>query len=78
LADEAFKAMITVFWEMASDLTKHNASLVYGALYAAHPQETQLAVLMMVTVGCYALPDSEGGRFFRGLMRVLRDMIEDR
>ncbi|KAH9313725.1 hypothetical protein KI387_022352, partial [Taxus chinensis] len=54
------------------------ASINYGDMYAAHPEETRLAVLMMVGIGCYALPDSEGGRFPRELMGVLEDMIEDR
>ncbi|KAH9287719.1 hypothetical protein KI387_031836, partial [Taxus chinensis] len=76
--DGTFEEMIGVFREMANELTKHNMSLVYRMMYVAHPHETWLSVLMMVTVGCYAQPDSEDSHFPRGLMGVLQDMIEER
>ncbi|KAH9327802.1 hypothetical protein KI387_043736 [Taxus chinensis] len=45
-------------------------------MYAAHPEETRLAVILMIAVGYYALPRAEGGRFPKALMCVIWEMIE--
>ena len=45
-------------------------------MYAVHPEETRLAVLLMIAVGYYALPRAEGGRFPKALMCVIWEMIE--
>ncbi|KAH9315803.1 hypothetical protein KI387_024430, partial [Taxus chinensis] len=46
-------------------------------MYRADRHETRLAVLMMIGITCFTLPDSEGGRFPRALMGVLLEMIEE-
>ncbi|KAH9287865.1 hypothetical protein KI387_031982, partial [Taxus chinensis] len=41
-----------------------------------HPEETRLAVILMIAVGYYALPRADGGRFPKALMCVIWEMIE--
>ncbi|KAH9309788.1 hypothetical protein KI387_037699, partial [Taxus chinensis] len=45
-------------------------------MYAAHPEATRLAVVLMIAVGYYALPRADGGRFPKALMSVIWEMIE--
>ncbi|KAH9312014.1 hypothetical protein KI387_027049, partial [Taxus chinensis] len=62
------ESILHVFGDAAALLTYHSVSIVYGDMYRAHRHETRLAVLMMIRISCFALPDSEGGRFPRVLM----------
>ncbi|KAH9300434.1 hypothetical protein KI387_003637, partial [Taxus chinensis] len=62
-SETAMDSILQVFGDAAALLTYHSASIGYGDMYRAHRHETRLAVLMMVGITCFALPDSEGGRF---------------
>ncbi|KAH9303135.1 hypothetical protein KI387_014718, partial [Taxus chinensis] len=76
-SETAMDSILQVFGDAAALLTYHSASIGYGDMYRAHRHETRLAVLMMIGITCFALPDSEGGRFPRALMGVLLEMVEE-
>ncbi|KAH9327840.1 hypothetical protein KI387_043774 [Taxus chinensis] len=65
-------AITAVFGPYTRDLTQRGLSFTYGVMYAAHPEETRLAVILMIVVGYYALPGGQkGGRFPKALMCVI-------
>ncbi|KAH9331971.1 hypothetical protein KI387_004079, partial [Taxus chinensis] len=57
-----------VFGDAAALLTYHSASIAYRDMYRAHRYETWLAMLMMISITCFTLPDIEGGCFPWALM----------
>ncbi|KAH9301381.1 hypothetical protein KI387_012964, partial [Taxus chinensis] len=76
-SETAMDSILQVFGDAAALLTYHSASIRYGDMYHAHRHETRLAVLMMIGITYFALPDSEGGRFPQALMGVLLEMVEE-
>ncbi|KAH9322296.1 hypothetical protein KI387_016935, partial [Taxus chinensis] len=59
-AETAMDRNLHVFGDAAALLTYHSTSIAYGDMYRAHRHETRLAVLMMIGITCFALPESEG------------------